>query len=71
MAAQQKPKPTHAIEQPLPPPPLSPQFSPPQSKASPAPPPQITTKQTNSDGKVLTTPAVCKMAMDYNVRRSK
>lgn len=67
MAAQQKPKPTHAIEQPLPPPPLSPQSSPPQSKASPVPPPQITTKQTNSDGKVLTTPAVRKMAMDYNI----
>ena len=67
MAAQQKPKPTHAIEEPLPPPPHSPQSSPSQSKASPAPPPQTTGKQTNS-GKVLATPAVRKIAMDHDVR---
>ena len=71
MAAQQKPKPTHAIEQPLPPLPQSPQSAPPQSEAPPTPAPQITTKQTNSSGKVLTTPAVRKMAMEHNVRTSK
>lgn len=69
MAAQQKPKPTHAIEEPLPPPPPSPQPSTPQPTASPSPPQQTTGKVPSSSGKVLATPAVRKIAMEHNVRR--
>ena len=69
MAAQQKPKPTHAIEEPLPPPPPSPQTSASQSLSSPPPPPQAAQKDHKTDsGKVLATPAVRKIAMDHNVR---
>ena len=70
MAAQQKPKPTHAIEEPLPPPPPSPHSSTSQSTASPSPPPQTKQKDASSGGKVLATPAVRKIAMDHNVRRN-
>lgn len=70
MAAQQKPKPTHAIEEPLPPPPPSPQSSASQSVASPPPPPQMAQQHKKSGiSKVLATPAVRKIAMDHNVRR--
>lgn len=69
MAAQQKPKPTHAIEEPLPPPPPSPQSSASQSVASPPPPPQTAQQlQKGGSSKVLATPAVRKIAMDHNVR---
>ena len=64
MAAQQKPKPTHAIDAPLPPPPPSP-----QSTVAPSPPPQTSEKVASTGGKVLATPAVRKIAMDHNVRR--
>jgi len=68
MAAQQKPKPTHAIEEPLPPPPPSPQTSASQSLSSPPPPPQAAQKDHKTDsGKVLATPAVRKIAMDHNI----
>lgn len=69
MAAQQKPKPTHAIEEPLPPPPPSPQPSTSQLTASPSPPQQTSGKVPSSSGKVLATPAVRKIAMEHNVRR--
>lgn len=69
MAAQQKPKPTHAIEEPLPPPPPSPQSSTPQTTASPSPPQQTTEKVPRSGGKVLAAPAVRKIAMEHDVRR--
>lgn len=65
MAAQQKPKPTHAIEEPLPPPPPPSQASIPQSTASPSPPRQTT----GGGAKVLAAPAVRKIAMEHNVRR--
>ena len=68
MAAQQKPKPTHAIEEPLPPPPPSPQSSASQSVASPPPPCQTAQQHQSDSGKVLATPAVRKIAMDHNVR---
>lgn len=67
MAAQQKPKPTHAIDEPLPPPPPSPQLTASQPIASPPPPPQVTRKNTTDSGKVLATPAVRKIAMDHNI----
>jgi len=69
MAAQQKPKPTHAIEEPLPPPPPTPQASIPQSTTSPSPLQQTTGKVPSSGGKVLAAPAVRKIAMEHNVRR--
>ena len=74
MAAQQKPKPTHAIEEPLPPPPPSPQLSSPQSTAPqstapPSPPQQTIGKVPSSGGKVLAAPAVRKIAMEHNVKR--
>ncbi|KAL9950303.1 hypothetical protein ACROYT_G042782 [Oculina patagonica] len=70
MAAQQKPKPTHAIDEPLPPPPPSPHSSAAQSTASPSSPPQTTEKDPSSDGKVLATPAVRKIAMEHNITLS-
>lgn len=69
MAAQQKPKPTHAIEELPPPPPPSPQSSTPQATAPPSPPQQTTEKVHRSGGKVLAAPAVRKIAMEHNVRR--
>ena len=69
MAAQQKPKPTHATEEPLPPPPFSPQSSTPQSTASPSLPQQTTEEVPSSGGKVLAAPAVRKIAKEHNVRR--
>ena len=70
MAAQQKPKPTHATEEPLPPPPPYPQSSTPQPTASPSLPQQTTEKVPSSGGKVLAAPAVRKIAMEHNVRRN-
>ena len=67
MAAQQKPKPTHAIEEPLPPPPPSPQSTASQSMASSPPPPQAAEQMKSGSGKVLATPAVRKIAMEHNV----
>lgn len=69
MAAQQKPKPTHAIEEPLPPPPPTPQASIPQSTTSPSPPQQTTGEVPSSGAKVLAAPAVRKIAMEHNVKR--
>ena len=67
MAAQQKPKPTHAIEEPLPPPPPSPQSTASQSMAPSPPPPQAAEQMKSGSGKVLATPAVRKIAMEHNV----
>ncbi|CAH3190424.1 unnamed protein product [Porites evermanni] len=67
MAAQQKPKPTHAIEEPLPPPPPSPQSTASQSMAPSPPPPQAAEQMKSGSGKVLATPAVRKIAMEHNI----
>ena len=67
MAAQQKPKPTHAIEEPLPPPPPSPQSTASQSMAPSSPPPQASEQMKSGSGKVLATPAVRKIAMEHHV----
>lgn len=67
MAAQQKPKPTHAIEEPLPPPPPSPQSTASQSMAPSSSPPQASEQMKSGSGKVLATPAVRKIAMEHHV----
>lgn len=69
MAAQQEPQPTQAIDQPLPPPPQIPK----QEVVPPAPvaaPSSLRTER-QQDGKVLTTPAVRKIAKDNQVRVKK
>ena len=68
MVAQQKPKPTHAIEEPLPPPPHSPvSTSPPNVIQGAVSATSVTA--TKEGGKVLATPAVRKIAMDHGVRK--
>ncbi|KAM7428643.1 hypothetical protein ABFA07_020410 [Porites harrisoni] len=67
MAAQQKPKPTHAIEEPLPPPPPSPQSTASQSMAPSSPPPHASEQMKSGSGKVLATPAVRKIAMEQHI----
>lgn len=70
MAAQQKPQPTQAIDQPLPPPPSRPtqEIVPPQSSPPVSTQPAFQgSTAANKSGKVLTTPAVRKMAKEHQV----
>ena len=67
MAAQQKPKPTHAIEEPLPPPPPSLQSSTSQTMSSSTPPPAQKENPISKKGSVLATPSVRKIAMEHSV----
>ncbi|XP_032218742.2 lipoamide acyltransferase component of branched-chain alpha-keto acid dehydrogenase complex, mitochondrial isoform X2 [Nematostella vectensis] len=66
MAAHQEPKPTSAIDQPLPPPPSSPSTGPTRALPVTAPASSV-----NKGGKVLTTPAVRKIAMENKIDLSE
>ncbi|XP_031569107.1 lipoamide acyltransferase component of branched-chain alpha-keto acid dehydrogenase complex, mitochondrial-like [Actinia tenebrosa] len=70
MAAQQKPQPTQAIDQSLPPPPSRPtqEIIPPQpSPPAPSQPAYQESNVTKRSGKVLTTPAVRKIAKENQI----
>lgn len=70
MAAQQKPKPTHAIEEPLPPPPSSLQSSTSQTMSTSTPPPAQKENPISKKGSVLATPSVRKIAMEHSISLS-
>lgn len=63
MAAQKEPQPTQAIDELLPPPPQIPK----QEIVPPEAVPMAKTVNSKNIGKVLTTPAVRKIAKDYQV----
>lgn len=63
MAAQQKPQPTGAINEPLPPPPQAAIAQ----EITPPPPPGAEAQRQETSEKVLATPAVRKISMEHNV----